>query len=82
MPPARLYEALDRSDPRFTDALKAIIAAGHAARVPVTIHAVAGDQVGGWLRMGIDEVVLTADIELIRAAFAKSVEQARTASPK
>jgi 4-hydroxy-2-oxoheptanedioate aldolase len=74
--------ALDRSDARFTDALKAIIAAGHAARVPVTMHAVPGDKVAGWLRMGIDEVVLTADIELIRAAFTKSVEQARTVRPK
>ena len=72
--------SLDPSHPRFTDAIKAIIAAGHAAKVPVTMHAVSGDQVAGWLEMGIDEVVLTADIELIRAAFAKNVEQARAAS--
>lgn len=73
---------LDRGDPRYTDALKKIIAAGHVAKVPVTMHAVRGDQVSGWLDMGIDEVVLTADIELIRTAFQTQVEQARRASSK
>ena len=44
------------------------------------MHAVRGDQAAGWLEMGIDEVVLTADIELIRSAFQVNVEQARLAS--
>jgi 2-keto-3-deoxy-L-rhamnonate aldolase RhmA len=71
---------LDRNDPKYVDALKKIIAAGHAAKVPVTMHAVRADQVGGWLKMGIDEVVLTADIELIRSAFQTQVAEARKAS--
>jgi 2-keto-3-deoxy-L-rhamnonate aldolase RhmA len=73
---------LDRSDPRFARALKKIVAAGHAAKVPVTMHAVRGDQVSGWVDMEFDEVVLTADIELIRSAFQRAVEQARRAARK
>jgi 4-hydroxy-2-oxoheptanedioate aldolase len=72
---------LDRGGKRFTDALKKIISAGHAAKVPVTMHAVRGDQVAGWVEMGIDEVVLTADIELIRSAFETQIDQARQARP-
>jgi 4-hydroxy-2-oxoheptanedioate aldolase len=71
---------LERSDKRFTDAIRAIIAAGHDAKVPVTMHAVRGDQAAQWLEMGIDEVVLTADIELIRSAFVWHVDQARRAA--
>ena len=71
---------LDRGAPGYADALRKIVAAGHGARVPVTMHAVRPDQVAGWVEMGMDEVVLTADIELLRAAFGAGVEQARRAT--
>jgi len=71
---------LDGNDTRFKDALKRIVSAGHAAKVPVTMHAVRGDQVAGWVEFGMDEVVLTADIELIRSAFQSHVETARKAA--
>jgi 4-hydroxy-2-oxoheptanedioate aldolase len=59
----------NRSDPRFNDALGAILAAGHAADLPVTMHAVAPGQVASWLDMGFDELVLTADIEVLRTGL-------------
>jgi imidazolonepropionase-like amidohydrolase len=70
---------MDRGDKRFIEALKKIISAGHAAKVPVTMHAVRGDQVASWIEAGMDEVVLTADIELIRSAFETQVKRARLA---
>jgi 4-hydroxy-2-oxoheptanedioate aldolase len=73
---------LDRDDPRFADALRTIIAAGRAAGVPVTMHAVRADQAARWLDMGFDELVLTADIELLRAAFTMQVADARRAVAK
>ena len=71
---------LSRDDPAYADALHKIVAAGHAAKVPVTMHAVRADQASRWLEMGFDELVLTADIELLRAAFGTAVEQARRLS--
>jgi 4-hydroxy-2-oxoheptanedioate aldolase len=68
---------LDRDDPRYADTLQTIIAAGHAARVPVTMHAVRAEDAGRWVKMGFDELVLTADIELIRGAFEGNVARAR-----
>jgi hypothetical protein len=44
------------------------------------MHAVRADQASRWLEMGFDELVLTADIELLRAAFGTAVEQARRLS--
>jgi hypothetical protein len=49
----------------------------HAAGLPVTMHAVRADQSRRWLAMGFDELVLTADIELLRSAFATRVAQVR-----
>jgi len=69
--------SLEREDPRYAEALLSIIAAGHAARLPVTMHAVKPEQASRWLRMGFDELVLTADIELIRSAFDAGVAQLR-----
>jgi 2-keto-3-deoxy-L-rhamnonate aldolase RhmA len=66
-----------RSDPGFTETLRKIVAAGHAAGLPVTMHAVPAEQTAHWRDMGFDEVVLTADIELIRTAFAGIVDGAR-----
>lgn len=68
---------LKRDDPRFVDTLRRIVAAGHAANLPVSMHAVRADQTARWLDMGFDELVLTADIELIRTAFGTLVAQAR-----
>jgi len=68
---------LERDDPRYLDALKSIRDAGHAAKIPVTMHAVAAAQVSRWVDMGFDEVVLTADIELVRSAFQAGVDSAR-----
>jgi 4-hydroxy-2-oxoheptanedioate aldolase len=68
---------VDRDDPRFADALRSIVASGHAAGLPVTMHAVRPDQGPRWLEMGFDELVLTVDIELLRTAFATQVAQVR-----
>ena len=68
---------LDGDDPRFADALRTIITSGHAVGLPVTMHAVRPDQGHRWLEMGFDELVLTADIELLRTAFATQVAQLR-----
>jgi 4-hydroxy-2-oxoheptanedioate aldolase len=68
---------LDRDDPQYIEALNRIMLAGHAARLPVTMHAVRPDQAAHWIEFGFDELVLTADIELIRTAFANQVTQAR-----
>ena len=68
---------LEREDPRYADALAKIVAAGHAARLPVTMHAVKPEQASRWLGMGFDELVLTADIELIRSAFEAGVSHLR-----
>ena len=54
-----------------------IVASGHAVGLPVTMHAVRPDQGRRWLDMGFDELVLTADIELLRTAFATQVAQLR-----
>ena len=67
----------DRSQPPFATALKSIVAAGHRAGLPVTMHAVGPDQVAGLIELGFDELVLTTDIELLRSAFAERVAQAR-----
>jgi 4-hydroxy-2-oxoheptanedioate aldolase len=69
---------LERGDPRFADALRSIIESGHAAGLPVTMHAVRAEQSRRWLEMGFDELVLTADIELLRTAFATQVAQVRS----
>jgi 4-hydroxy-2-oxoheptanedioate aldolase len=68
---------LGRDDPSFADALRGIVAAGHAAGLPVTMHAVRPDHAARWLEIGFDELVLTADIELIRTAFATHVDDLR-----
>ena len=60
-------------------ALDAILDAGHANGLPVTMHAVTADQVPAMQAMGVDEVVLTADIELLRRAMAGIVAAARSA---
>jgi 2-keto-3-deoxy-L-rhamnonate aldolase RhmA len=74
--------ALSHDDPRYADALRTIVAAGHAASLPVTMHAVRPNQIPRWLEMGFDELVLAADIELLRSAFAAQVAEARHAAKR
>ena len=71
---------LDRGDPRYMEALKTIVAAGRANGIPVTMHAVRAEDAAGYAGMGFDELVLTADIELIRGAFEGIVARAREAT--
>ncbi len=66
-----------RDDPRFDAALARIVAAGHSAGVPVTMHAVKPEQAPKWLQMGFDELVLTADIEILQSAFTALMASAR-----
>ncbi len=68
---------MDREAAPFTDALRRIVAAGHAAEVPVTLHAVRAQEADRWLDFGFDEFVLTSDIELLRAAFDEGVARVR-----
>jgi len=67
----------DRTDPRAQAAFDAIRDAAHAHGRPVTMHAVAGEHAAAWAARGFDEVVLTADIELLRTAFARGIALAR-----
>jgi 4-hydroxy-2-oxoheptanedioate aldolase len=70
----------NRSVPAFTDALRNIVAAGHAAGVSVTMHAISGARAREMLDLGFDELVLTADIELLRTAFDQQIAAARAAA--
>jgi 2-keto-3-deoxy-L-rhamnonate aldolase RhmA len=74
----------DRSHPAYLGALRRIVAASHAVGVPAVMHAVAPDQVAPMLALDFDELVLTADIELLRSAFAAQLASARrtTAPPR
>jgi len=69
----------DRSRTAFTAALEAIVAAGHAESLPVTLHAVKAEDAGSWLAMGFDELVLTADVEVLRTGFRDHLAVARAA---
>jgi 4-hydroxy-2-oxoheptanedioate aldolase len=69
---------LKRDEPRYATALKKIVAAGHKAKLPVTMHAVRPDEAPKWLAMGFDDLVLTADVELLRSAFETQTEALRS----
>jgi 4-hydroxy-2-oxoheptanedioate aldolase len=68
---------MDRSGESFRAALRAIVDAAHAGGVLAIQHAVRGEQAAGWFEFGFDEVVLTADIDLLRQAFAAHLAAAR-----
>ena len=68
---------LDRDAPPFWDALGEIVKAGRAAGISLTMHAVRPAQAPRWLELGFDEMVLTADIELLRSAFEAGVRTLR-----
>lgn len=67
----------DRTQPAFSAALRRIVAATRAAGLPAVMHAVSPDQVSDMIGMGFGELVLTADIGLLRKAFADELGHAR-----
>ena len=69
---------LDRDDPRFADALQKHHRRRATASECRSRCMRSGRTRPRWLEMGFDEVVLTADIELIRTAFATQVAQLRS----
>jgi 4-hydroxy-2-oxoheptanedioate aldolase len=69
---------MNRTPPVWEDAVKAIVAAGHEAGLPVTMHAVHRETVVDALKFGVDELVLTTDIELMRNAMRDQVANARS----
>ena len=70
---------MNRSSAEFDKALKKIVRASHAAGVPAVMHAVTSVQVRPMIELGFDELVLTADIGVLRRAFAEDVAAARAA---
>jgi 2-keto-3-deoxy-L-rhamnonate aldolase RhmA len=69
---------MDRSVPTFTAALEAIVAAGREAGIPAAMHAVKAADAGRWIAMGFSELVLTADIELLRVGLRDQLATARS----
>lgn len=67
----------DRESAVFKAALRSIVDAGAATGVPVTMHAVRPQDAAEWGAAGFAEVVLTADIELLRRAFLDGVAISR-----
>jgi 2-keto-3-deoxy-L-rhamnonate aldolase RhmA len=68
---------LDRESSAFGDAIDAIASAGRQAGIGLTMHAVTPDQAPRWLDLGFDELVLTADIALLRSALESGVRALR-----
>jgi 4-hydroxy-2-oxoheptanedioate aldolase len=68
---------MDRSGPVYAAAVRRILEGGHAAGIPVTQHAVRPHEAREWFDQGMDEVVLTADVFLLREAMAAQVAGAR-----
>lgn len=66
----------DRAQPAYGRALARIVAASHGAGLPAVMHAVTPAQVSPMVALGFDELVLTADIELLRRAFADQITAA------
>jgi 4-hydroxy-2-oxoheptanedioate aldolase len=60
---------MDARGPAFDRAIERIVETAHANALPAVMHAVAPPQIERWLAMGFDELVLTADVELLRRAF-------------
>jgi 4-hydroxy-2-oxoheptanedioate aldolase len=67
----------DLAAPEFRDAVARIVEAGHRRALPVTMHAVGAADASLWTAIGMDELVLTADVELLRTAFTRLLEGAR-----
>lgn len=67
----------DRAVPAFESAVARIRDVGHAAGLPVTMHAVRGEDAAGWYAAGWDEVVLPADVDLFRRGLRMEIDAAR-----
>ena len=61
---------IDVLAPAFIRGVERIVASAHDRGLPATMHAVAPEQIEGWIELGFDELVLTTDIDLLRKAFA------------
>jgi 4-hydroxy-2-oxoheptanedioate aldolase len=72
---------LDRDAAAVQDAIRAIATAGRASGISLAMHAVRPDQGARWLDLGFDQLVLTADIELLRSAFETGVRTLRGQGP-
>ncbi len=72
----------DRTHPEFFGALRSVVSASHAVGIPAVMHAVSAGQVSQMVEFGFDELVLTADIGLVRTAFATEIEHARRATAR
>jgi 4-hydroxy-2-oxoheptanedioate aldolase len=72
---------LDREGTTFRDTLEGIVAAGRQAGIDLTMHAVAPQDADRWVDLGFDELVLSADIQLLRSAFEDGVARLRGQAP-
>jgi 4-hydroxy-2-oxoheptanedioate aldolase len=67
----------DRANAQLREALRHIVEGAHSAGLPAVMHAVASEQVTEMLQLGFDELVLNADIHVLRRAFAVEISRAR-----
>jgi len=67
----------NREHANFKSALRTIVRAAHAVGLPAVMHAVDDGQVSEMVELGFDELVLTADIGLLRRAIADEINHAR-----
>lgn len=67
----------DQSAAAFITAIEKILVAGHSNDLPVVMHAVSLSQVHALVAAGFDELVLTADIEVLRSGMLALVSGAR-----
>ena len=71
---------MSRSGKVLDQAMDRIRDAGHAAGLMVSLHAVLGEEARRRFAEGFDEVVLPADVDLLRSAFAHQVQVSRGAA--
>ena len=71
---------MSRSGKVLDQAMDRIRDAGHAASLMVSLHAVLGEEARRRFAEGFDEVVLPADVDLLRSAFAHQVQVSRGAA--
>jgi 4-hydroxy-2-oxoheptanedioate aldolase len=68
---------MDRSAPAFGVALEAIVAASRTAGIPAVMHAVKAEDAERWFALGFTELVLTADVEVLRSGLRSQLLAAR-----
>ena len=66
-------------DPRVAEAVEGVIAVATAARMPVGIWAPTAVQAAGWLRRGVQLVILGSDLAFLGDAVGQAVADARAA---